>query len=188
MRWLCFKPFIVGFVPVVIVVFLHEQQLSGEDPSNFALAIKYGVFDHAQNRPHAPGYPGFYVVWKIIEWAAAFSPHAVLLTTNTLSAGGASLLTYNISRHLWTSRVALVASMLVITNPMLLYFSNTSELYAYDAAFSAFFVLMLMAPIWPEPLRSFFLLRTGGCLPHVLCSAVTSRCFSNTCLPCSAKK
>ncbi len=161
MRWLCFKPFIVGFVPVVIVVFLHEQQLSGEDPSNFALAIKYG-YSIAQNRPHAPGYPGFYVVWKIIEWAAAFSPHAVLLTTNALFAGGASLLTYNISRHFFTSRVALVASMLVITNPMLLYFSNTSELYAYDAAFSAFLVLMLMAPVGRSHLVLFFCYGLAG--------------------------
>jgi hypothetical protein len=146
MNWSRLKPFIAGVAPVIAVLFFYEKQLSGEDPSNFALAIKYG-YSIAQVRPHAPGYPGFYVLWKIFEWATAFSPHAVLLSTNAFFAGAASLLTYSAARRFFTDRVAWIASMLVVANPMFLYFSNTSEMYAYDAAFSALVVFMLLSPV-----------------------------------------
>ena len=124
---------------------LHERHLSGYDPANFVLALKYG-FSIAQERPHVPGYPGFYLLWKAIEFVTSLPPHDVILAANLLFTLTAIWLTYWVARRLFNERTARIASVLVLTNPLLLYYGNTAELYAYDAAFSAFLVVLLLAP------------------------------------------
>lgn len=139
------KPYVLALTPGLSVFLFHARYLTGEDPSNFVLAIKYG-YSIDQDRPHPPGYSGFYLLWKGLEWVTGFTPQVILLTTNALFATAACLLTYFLARRFFGEKVAWIASLLVLTNPMLLYFTNTTEMYAYDAAFSAFLVVMLLSP------------------------------------------
>lgn len=109
------------------------------------LAIKYG-YSVQQARPHGPGYPGFYLLWKGIEYVTCLSPHSVILEANFLFLLSAVALTYFAAKRLFDERTAVFATALLATNPVLLYFACTTELYVYDAAFSAFLVLLLIAP------------------------------------------
>ncbi|HEY3876010.1 MAG TPA: hypothetical protein VGM92_11070, partial [Candidatus Kapabacteria bacterium] len=62
---------IVLCASAVFFLIFHERYLSGADPANFALAIKFG-YSVVQDRPHAPGYPGFYLIWKGIALLTHF--------------------------------------------------------------------------------------------------------------------
>jgi hypothetical protein len=132
-------------VAVLIFLFCHERQISGYDPASFVLAIKYG-YSVQQARPHGPGYPGFYLLWKAIDAVTGFSPHGTILAANLGFTLLAIVLTYFASRKFYNERTALIAALFVLTNPLLLYFGNCTELYAYDAAFSAFLVILLVVP------------------------------------------
>jgi hypothetical protein len=132
-------------VAILFFLLFHERQLSGFDPANFVLAIKYG-YSISQARPHGPGYPGFYVLWKAIETVTKLSPHATILVANL----GFSLLTivliYVATRRFYNEQTAIIATLFTLTNPFLLYFGSITELYVYDAAFSAFLVTLLIVP------------------------------------------
>jgi hypothetical protein len=132
-------------VAILFFLLFHEWQLSGYDPANFVLAIKYG-YSVAARRPHAPGYPGFYLLWKGIEQITHLGPYEVILATNLIFFLIAVSLTYLVSRKLFDERIAVFATVLAVSNPLLLYFACTAELYVYDAAFSAFLVLLLLVP------------------------------------------
>ena len=137
--------YILLVAAVLLFLFCHERQVSGYDPASFVLAIKYG-YSVQQARPHGPGYPEFYLLWKAIEAITLFSPHATILTANLGFSLIAILLTYVAAQRFYNERTALFAALLTLTNPLLLYFGNCSELYAYDAAFSAFIVILLVTP------------------------------------------
>ncbi len=85
-------------------------------------------------------------MWKIIEFVTACEPHDVILIANLIFLLSTVLLTYWASKRLFDERTALLTVALVITNPVLLYFACTTGLYVYDAAFSAFLVLLLLVP------------------------------------------
>src|SRR5204863_3512814 len=53
-------------------------------------------------------------------------------------------------------------TLLVATNPLLLYFANTGELYAYDVAFSAFLILLLVVRPARFPAVLFYLYGLAG--------------------------
>lgn len=145
MPWSRFE--LSGIILAAICFFavFHERALSGFDPGSFALAIKYGYSIDAL-RPHSPGYPGFYLLWTAIEYVTRFSPHAILLLTNTLFAIIALCLTYSAAKRLFDERTATMASLLVLTNSLFLYYGSVGEMYDYDAAFSAFLVILLLVP------------------------------------------
>jgi hypothetical protein len=52
---------------------------------------------------------------------------------------------YFTARKIIDAKTSVLALLLFTTNPLLLYFACTGELYAYDAAFSAFLVFLLLA-------------------------------------------
>jgi hypothetical protein len=145
MSWSRLKLPIILLAAILFFLLFHERDLSGFDPANFVLAIKYG-YSVAAERPHVPGYPGFYLLWKCIEAVTSFRPHEVLLAANLSFLFIAVSLTYLVSRRLFDERTASFAAVLTLSNPVLLYFACTGELYVYDAAFSAFLVLLLLVP------------------------------------------
>jgi hypothetical protein len=123
----------------------HARYISGVDPGNFVLAIKYG-HSIAQERPHEPGYPGFYLLWKGVAFVTMLSPYHILLACNIAFALIGIGLSYWGAKRLFDEHTAFLSALFVASNPLLLYFTCTGELYAYDVAFSAFVVVMLLAP------------------------------------------
>ncbi len=132
-------------VAILFFLLFHERQLSGYDSASFVLAIKYG-YSVQQSRPHGPGYPGFYLMWKGIEYVTSLAPHEVILAGNLLFLLSAILLTYWAALRLFDEQTAFLAAALLISNPLLLYFTCTTELYIYDAAFSAFLIVLFLVP------------------------------------------
>lgn len=132
-------------IPFLFFLFFHEQLLSGHDSANFVLMLRYG-FDVAASRPHAPGYPGFYVLWYAMRAMTGLSEHSVILAGNLVFTVISIWLGYWATLRMFDTRTAILTALLIATNPLTLYYSSVSEVYAYDAAFSAFVVVLLLAP------------------------------------------
>ena len=124
---------------------MHARELAGFDPANFVLAMKYGYSVDAL-RPHPPGYPAFYLLWSAISIVSGFLPYTVLLATNMLFAILSLVLIYWAARRLFDERIAGLATMLAASNLLFLYYGSVGEMYVYDAAFSAFLVILLLVP------------------------------------------
>jgi len=120
----------------------HERYISGFDPGNFVLALRYG-YDPLHSLPHAPGYPGFYLLWKLLGAILPLSSHHIILLCNAAFSLLAIVLTYTACIRLFDRTTARIAAVLAATNTMFLYYGCSAELYAYDSAFSAFVVLLL---------------------------------------------
>ncbi len=88
------------------------------------------------------------------------SPHTVLLIANVSFSLVAIVITFYAARQLFDDQTALLASVLVLTNPLFLYYGSVTELYAYDSAFSAFLIVLLLV----RPPRSSLLFFVYGLL------------------------
>ncbi|MDP4219446.1 MAG: glycosyltransferase family 39 protein [Bacteroidota bacterium] len=120
---------------ITVYLLLHERTLNAHDPANYYLAIKYG-FSVAAERPHAPGYPLFVLVWSWLVAAFNCDPHAAILILNGIFLFLSIGLCYNFVRRFWGSGTAIVATLLVACNPVVLYYSSVAEIYIYDLFFS----------------------------------------------------
>lgn len=129
---------------IIFFLIFRERYLAGHDPANFVLSLLYG-YDLNSMRPHAPGYPGFYVLWSGIRAISGLSPHGTILITNLCFTLIAITFGFVTAKKIFDEKTALLAALLIATNPLTIYYSSVSEIYAYDAAFSGFVVYLLLA-------------------------------------------
>ncbi|HET6400766.1 MAG TPA: hypothetical protein VFH95_05130 [Candidatus Kapabacteria bacterium] len=129
-----------------LFLLFHERHISSFDPANFVLMLRHGysVFD---DRPQTPGYPGFYILWKCIMWLTGLPPLTVLLCSTVGFGMLGIILTFVAGKQLFGERIAWLATILVITNPLFLFYTRTYEIYAYDTAFSAFLIILLLGRV-----------------------------------------
>jgi hypothetical protein len=126
---------------IVIALACHERFLSEGDPANLALAVRYGM-DLGQERPHAPGYPFFVLVWRFMSTLTGASIHETMLVVNLAFAVGAIMLLWKLVQRLFDERIAATACAVLALNPLFLYYACVSEIYIYDAFISALTFLL----------------------------------------------
>ncbi len=142
MSWLL--PLAVTIAVGAFLLLCHQRHVSGLDPADFVLMLKYGYSVWA-DRPHPPGYPGFYLLWTAIGNVTGWSPLKTIQLTNIGFSLLALALVYWVGKKVFGEGTARRAMLLVATNPLFLFYGCTSEVYAYDTAFSAFVVMLLLA-------------------------------------------
>jgi len=139
--------FIWGFAAVyslLTYIFLREKNLSGLDPANYFLAIKYG-FSLAAERPHAPGYPFFIFLGQQISSLFKVDPHSAIILFNKIFLFLSIGLCYNFVKKYWSNATAVIAVLLITCNPLVLYYGSVSEIYIYDLFFSIGILYLVMA-------------------------------------------
>lgn len=137
-------PSLVAAAVAAFLLLFHQRHVSGLDPADFVLMLKYGYSVWA-DRPHPPGYPGFYVLWTAIADVTGWSPLKTIQLTNIGFSVLALALAYWVGKKVFGEGTARRAMLLVATNPLFLFYGCTSEIYAYDTAFGAFAVMLLLA-------------------------------------------
>jgi 4-amino-4-deoxy-L-arabinose transferase-like glycosyltransferase len=130
---------------------LHSIDYAEElDSIRFLLAVDR--FDIGDYRPHFPGYPVFVALGKVFN---AFIADATRSLAYLCALCGALLVfpVYLVARVLWGRQAGLIASVLVVVNPMLWLYSekllsDTPGLLFLFSAFACFFVGVVRERRW----------------------------------------
>jgi heme/copper-type cytochrome/quinol oxidase subunit 1 len=111
-----------------LFLLFHERHISSFDTANFELMLRHGysVFD---DRPQTRGYPGFYILWKCIMWLTGLPPVTVMLCSTVVFGILGIILTFVAGKQLFGEHTAWLATILVITNPLFLFYTRT---YAHE--------------------------------------------------------
>jgi hypothetical protein len=133
-----------GLYCLLVFIFLREQTLKAQDPANFFLAIKYG-FSLSAERPHAPGYPLFVFLWQVIVSIFHTDPHSAIIVLNTVFLFFSIVLCFYFTKTYWGSRAAMISTLLVVCNPVVLYYSSVTEIYIYDLFFSIGAIYLILS-------------------------------------------
>jgi hypothetical protein len=154
--WPYRKLFAIVLAGAALFLLFHERHIPSFDPANFVLMLRHGysVFD---DRPQTPGYPGFYILWKGIMWVTGLSPLTVLLCSSVGFGMLGVILTFVAGKQLFGEHTAWLATILVLTNPLFLFYTRTYEMYAYDTAFSAFLIILLLGRVGRFEMPLYFL-------------------------------
>ncbi len=110
----------------------------GIDPSLFALgATDYSIID---NRPHLPGY--ILHIQSIKLLSSITGDHSIsMVWLSRLYSLLAAIFVYLIFRKWFNSRLSLLYSLLLITNPLVWFYGCVPEIYAFDLFFGSAIVL-----------------------------------------------
>jgi heme/copper-type cytochrome/quinol oxidase subunit 1 len=127
MSWPYRKLSAIVLAAAALFLLFHERHISSLDTANFALMLRHGysVFD---DRPQTPGYPGFYILWKCIMWLTGLPPLTVMLCSSVGFGMLGIILTFVAGKQLFGERTAWLATILVITNPLFLFYTRTYAL------------------------------------------------------------
>ncbi len=129
---------IIFFFTLVSRIIFAERFFFDSDTVSFALgSISYSLQD---TRPHLPGY---YLHVKLIGLLNSII-HDVHLTMILLSIAYSltgALLAYKLLKKILSEEKAFLATILIITNPLVWYYNCTTDIYSFDLFFGALTVL-----------------------------------------------
>jgi hypothetical protein len=128
----------------ILFYLLREHLISGFDPGSYYLAIKYG-FSLAATRPHPPGYPLFVMLWQGIVSILHTDPHSAILILNAFFLFLSIGCCYHFIQKIHGERIAIITTLLLACNPVVIYYSTVSEIYIYDVFFSVFTLYLLLS-------------------------------------------
>lgn len=121
---------VLGLGTVLLRWPLRSRYLNAWDSTSFALALE--EFDVLAQRPHAPGYPVYIALARLVH---AFVPDAntTLVLTSILFSAGAVALLYGLGRRLASRRTALLAAVLFAFAPIFVFNGLIALSYASEA-------------------------------------------------------
>ncbi len=119
------------------------------DSHTFSLALER--YDVNGLRPHAPGYPIYVALGRLVHTAVRDANDAYILLSILCCIAGA-ILTYAVARRLADRAQALAAMAIVLATPLLHVHAMTANAYAADLAFNS---AVALAALWcresPDP-------------------------------------
>ena len=111
------------------------------DAHMFALALER--YDVNALRPHAPGYP-VYVALGHVSSLVFSDANEAFIAVSILGCGAGAALTYAIGRRLANRGVALAATALLLSAPLLHIHAMTTNSYAAEIAFASLVALLAL--------------------------------------------
>lgn len=121
--------------PIPIVWSFGVNIVSGVDPANFCLTLRYG-FDLASHRPHPPGYPLLVLLWNIPYLLFHVEPQTALLIVNIVFMMLGIATISRAYKLLWGEQGRTIAMALLAACPLFIYYGCAAEMYVFDAVCS----------------------------------------------------
>jgi hypothetical protein len=134
------RALIVFVVAAVIRIPFRASYLVNWDSVNFALGIE--SFNLETHQPHPPGYLGYVVLGRIIDWFVG-DPVAALTGISVVAGAAATMWVYVLGTRIVSERAALIAAGLFGTSPLVWYYSEVPLTYIVEVALALPLVILV---------------------------------------------
>lgn len=131
----------IFLVAAAVRIPFRATYLVNWDSVNFALGV--GNFDLASHQPHPPGYLGYVLLGRFIEWFVG-DPVVALTTISVVAGAGATAGVYLLATRLVSERASLIAAGLFGTSPLVWYYSEVPLTYIVEVALALPLALLVL--------------------------------------------
>lgn len=138
-RWV--RALFVFAVAALIRVPFQATYLVNWDSVNFALGIE--SFDLETHQPHPPGYLGYVLLGRLIDWFIG-DPVAALTAISVVAGAAATMWVYLLGSRMVSEGAALIAAGLFGTSPLVWYYSEVPLTYIVEVALALPLVLLVL--------------------------------------------
>jgi hypothetical protein len=138
-RW--FRALIVFAVAALIRIPFRASYLVNWDSVNFALGVE--SFDLESHQPHPPGYIGYVLLGRVIDWLVR-DPVTALTAISVVAGSAATMLVYLLATRMTSERASIIAAALFGTSPLVWYYSEVALTYILEVALAVPLVLLVL--------------------------------------------
>ena len=127
-------------------IYFGEQNFGGfaTDPANFTLAAQ--SYSIANNRPHLPGYYLHIKIIRFVQLITRNTQSAMIILSVAYSAIAMGFL-YLLFCHWFDTKISILLTLLIITNPMVWFYGSVTEIYSFDLLFGILLAWLGLSPI-----------------------------------------
>lgn len=138
-RW--FRAFLIFSVAVLIRIPFQASYLVNWDSVNFALGVE--SFDLESHQPHPPGYLGYVLLGRVIDWFVG-DPVTALTAISVVAGAAATMWVYLLATRIVSERASIIAAALFGTSPLVWYYSEVALTYIVEVALAVPLVLLVL--------------------------------------------
>jgi hypothetical protein len=138
-RWV--RALIIFCVAALIRIPFRASYLVNWDSVNFALGVE--SFDLESHQPHPPGYLGYVLLGRVIDWLVR-DPVTALTAISVVAGSAATMLVYLLATRMTSERAAIIAAALFGTSPLVWYYSEVALTYILEVALAVPLVLLIL--------------------------------------------
>jgi hypothetical protein len=135
------RAFAIFLVAVAVRVPFRASYLVNWDSVNFALGV--GAFDLESHQPHPPGYLGYVLLGRIIDWFVG-DPVVALVAISVVAGAAATMWVYVLASRIVSERAALISAGLFGTSPLVWYYSEVPLTYIVEVALALPLVILVL--------------------------------------------
>ena len=130
----------IFLIAVLVRIPFRASYLVNWDSVNFALGV--GSFDLASHQPHPPGYLGYVLLGRFIDWFVG-DPVVALTGISIVAGAAATMGVYVLATRFVSERASLIAAGLFGTSPLVWYYSEVPLTYIVEVALALPLVLLV---------------------------------------------
>lgn len=138
-RWV--RALAIFTVAALIRIPFQASYLVNWDSVNFALGVE--SFDLESHQPHPPGYLGYVLLGRLIDWFVG-DPVAALTGISVIAGAAATTGVYLLATRIVSERAALIAAGLFGTSPLVWYYSEVPLTYIVEVALALPLVMFVL--------------------------------------------
>lgn len=138
-KWV--RALIIFSVAALIRIPFRASYLVNWDSVNFALGVE--SFDLESHQPHPPGYLGYVLLGRVIEWLVR-DPVTALTAISVVAGSAATMLVYLLATRMTSERASIIAAALFGTSPLVWYYSEVALTYIVEVALAVPLVLLIL--------------------------------------------
>jgi hypothetical protein len=135
------RAFAVFAIAAIVRIPFQATYLVNWDSVNFALGLE--SFNLENHQPHPPGYLGYVLLGRFIDWFVG-NPVAALTGISVVAGAAATMWVYILGTKMLSERAALIAAALFGTSPLVWYYSEVPLTYIVEVALALPFVLLVL--------------------------------------------
>lgn len=138
-RWV--RALIIFAVAGLIRIPFQAIYLVNWDSVNFALGVE--AFNLETHQPHPPGYLGYVLLGRLIDWVVG-DPVAALTGISVVAGAAATAGVYALATRIVNERAAILAAALFGTSPLAWYYSEVPLTYIVEVALALPLVILIL--------------------------------------------
>ena len=135
------RALLIFAIAAVIRIPFQASYLVNWDSVNFALGVE--SFDLESHQPHPPGYLGYVLLGRLIDWFVG-DPVAALTGISVIAGAAATMWVYVLGTRIVNERAAIIAAGLFGTSPLVWYYSEVPLTYIVEVALALPLVLLVL--------------------------------------------
>jgi hypothetical protein len=138
-RWI--RALLIFSIAVLIRIPFQASYLVNWDSVNFALGVE--SFDLESHQPHPPGYLGYVLLGRVIDWFVG-DPVTALTAISVVAGAAATMWVYLLATRIVSERASVIAAALFGTSPLVWYYSEVALTYIVEVALAVPLVLLVL--------------------------------------------